>query len=253
MSFMHKTTKLAVFTALILAFLVSSTAFAIEFKKDEFSITLPSGWDEIPRDILDANQVEISHVVPTFQDHQYDNAFSLAPAGNLFEYPHIYVKVHREGRIPANQLEKLERYSPQEDLDKYKRELSDLLSNMQPGKKIYDKQHRIIWMRLDADEANKRPVSGLSGIVLTETGFIQVIGYSYRKDYHAYEAVFQSVPLSVSPAPGLVYKPRLSDKLPAVVTTMHWKYIFGDSITNIAIALAAGIIGTVVISRRKRS
>ena len=246
--------KFAIYVGLVLLFAVSSTAFAAEFKKDGFSISLPKGWEEIPRDVMDANEKELSKVAPNFRVQHIDHGFQLASANNWFEYPYISVKIQKTGRLPENQLEKLEGYSAQEGFDKYKRELSSMLSSIQPGKMVYDKQHRIIWMRLDADIANVGPVSGIAGMVLTEMGFIQVTGFSLRRDYPTYEFVFQSVALSVSPEPALVYNSKLSDSLPTAVTGIDWGKAATKGIGKaIAGAIVLGIIAIVVALRRKKS
>ena len=214
---MHKI-KLVIYALFVFAFAVASIAIASQLKKDGFSISLPDGWVEIPRDAMDANEKELSRVAPNFPVQHLDHGFQLGSSKNWFEYPYISVKIQRTGRLPENELEKLEEYSAQKVYDKHKTDLSSMLSGVQSGKMIYDRQHRIIWTRLDVDIANIGPVSGISGMVLTEIGFIQVTGVSLRGDYPTYEAVFQSVALSVSPDPKLTYKSKWSDSLPPAVT-----------------------------------
>ena len=130
--------------------------------------------------------------------------------GKWFVYPYILVGTHNTGRIPENQLEKFEGRSVQEDIDKYQKLSSSLISALQVGKMYYDKQSKIAWLRLVLEEqvVNEGPIAGISGMVPTEKGFVQVVGYSLKDDYFKYESVFQSIIMSVAPEPWLVYKPK---------------------------------------------
>ncbi len=147
-------------------------------------------------------------------------------------------------------MEKLEGYSVQESLDKQKKALSSIVSDIQPGKMVYDKQTKMIWMRIEANVVNIGPMSGIVGTVPTEKGFIQVMGYSLRENYPTYEAIFQSVALSVSPEPGLAYKPKWSDSLPPSVTGIDWEKVAGKVIAG---AIIGGIIALIAVLRKKKN
>lgn len=231
-------------------FAVVSTASASELKKNGFSISLPDGWVEIPRDVIDSYEKEIARIAPKANAQHYDYGFQLDSSKNWFEYPYILVQVKNTGRIPESQLEKLEEYSVQESLDKQKKAVSSIMSDIQPGKMVYDKQTKMIWMRIEANVVNIGPISGISGMVPTEKGFIQVMGWSLRENYPTYEAIFQSVAVSVSPEAGLAYKPRWSDSLPSAVTGMDWGKVIGKAIAG---AIICGIIALIVALRKKKN
>jgi hypothetical protein len=229
------------------AFAAPSKASAIEFKKDGFSISLPNGWVEVPRDIMDANEKALSKAAPSLRVQRIDYGFQLDSSKKWFQYPYISVKINRTGRMTENELEKLEGYSTQESYDRYKKDLSSMMTSIQPGKMIFDRKHKIIWMRLDADVANIGPVSGISGMVLTEAGFIQVTGFSLRKDYPIYEPVFQSVALSV-------YKSKWSDSLPPAITGVDWGKAASKALGKaIAGTIIIAIIALIVFLRRKKN
>ena len=107
---------------------------------------------------------------------------------------------------------------------------------------IYDPENQIIWMRIEATVADAGPISGLSGMVPTENGFIQINGYSLQKDYPSYEAVFRSIAASVSVNPTVAYKPRWTDNLPSFITGLDWgKAIVKGLAGGLAVVVILGI------------
>lgn len=245
---MHKI-RFVTYVLLIFTFTVVSKLIASELKKSGFSISLPDGWIEIPRNVIDAYEKEIARLAPNIQVQHYDYGFQLASSKNWFEYPYILVQVKNTGRIPESQLEKIAEYNIQGGLDKSKKKLGSIMSEIQAGKMIYDKQNKIIWMRIELNVANIKQIAGISGIVPTEKGFIQITGYCLKENYSTYEPIFQSVILSVSPEPGLAYKPKWSDRLPSVVTGIAWRRIVGKAIAG---GIIGGIIFLVKVLRRKK-
>ena len=179
-------TKLIVLLVLSIAIVAFGKAYGGELhQKDGFSITLPDGGVEMPRNIIDAYENEISKQAPNAQKQHYDYGFQLESSNNWFEYPYILVQIKSTGRIPENQLEKLEIYSFKDTINKSKKDLSALVSDIQVGKMYYDKHEKIIWMRIEMNAATVGIVSGVSGMVLTEKGFIQVIGYSLKNNFYS--------------------------------------------------------------------
>jgi len=227
-----------------------SIASGNELQKNGFSISLPDRWVEMPRDVIDAYEKEMAKLAPNVPAQHYDYGFQLGSSKNWFEYPYVLVQMKNTSRIPENQLEKIEGYPVQESLDKHKKGLNSIMSDIQAGKMVYDKQTKMIWMRIEFNVANIGPVSGISGMVPTEKGFIQVMGYSLRENYQTYEAIFQSVALSVSPDPKLAYKPKLSDSLPPAVTGIDWEKVAGKAIAG---AIIGGIIALIAVLRKKKS
>jgi hypothetical protein len=246
---MHKT-ELVTCGLLIVMFAGVSTASARELKKNGFSISLPDEWVEIPRDVIDAYQKEIKRLSPNAPALHCDYGFQLGSAQNWFEFPYILVRISNKGRIPESQLQKFQGHDIKESLDKYRSGLGSIMSNIQGGKMVYDKQTRMIWMRIDANVPNKGPTSSLTAIVPTERGFIQTVGYCLREDYPIYEPIFQWVALSVSPEPGLAYKPKWSDSLSPSVTGIDWAKVAGKAI---AYAVIGGIISLIAVLRKKKN
>ena len=105
-------------------------------------------------------------------------------------------------------------------------------------------------MRVEADVKEIGPISGISGMILTEKGLIQVNAYSIKEDYATYEPVFRSIVKSVTPAPEVAYKSRWFDSLPVSFTEMDWKKAGNKAVGG---AIIAGIIALIVGIIRKRS
>lgn len=246
---MHKT-KLITSLLLIITFVGFSIANGGEQQKNGFSISLPDGWIEIARDVIDVYEKEIAKLAPNEPVLHYDYGFQLDGSKNWFEYPYILVQVKNIGRIPESQLKKLEGYPVQKSLDKHRKGFSSIMSDIQVGKMVYDKQTKMIWMRIESNVVDIGPISCISGMVPTEKGYIQVSGYSLRNDYPTYESTFRSVAMSVKPESGLVYEPKRSDSLPSVVSGIDWGKVAGKVIAGAVIGgIAALIVGT---TRRKK-
>ena len=188
------TFKIASFFILLNLLIVETQASEL-YKKSEFSISLP----EIPRNVIDAYEIETAKLAPEAPKQHYDYVFQLRSVKNWFEYPFITVQINKMGKISENELENMENYPTQKEVNKHKEKLSSAMTDIQVGKMYYDKDSRIIWLRMESKVINVGYISGLSGVILTEQGFIQVNGYSLKNDFPRYEPVFKSSTLSVEP------------------------------------------------------
>jgi len=244
--------KLKVFLALAITIFGLGIAHGGELhQKKGFAITIPDGWIEMPRNIIDTFENEVSKQAPNVKKQHYDYGFQLESSNNWFEYPYILVQIQDIGRIPENQLEKLEKYSFKDTIDERKKDLSSLASDIEVGKMYYDKQEKIIWMRLEMNVVNIGIVSGLSGMVPTEKGFIQIVGYSLQNDFSNNEHIFRSVSMSVLPEPDFVYKPKWSDNLPPVISRIDWGKVAGKAVAG---AIIGGIIALIVgLTKKKKN
>lgn len=245
---MHKIRFIAYLT-IIMTFIGFSIANSGIQQKNKFSIAIPDGWVEVPIDVIDAYEKETARLAPNVTAQHYDYGFQLDSSKNWFEYPYVLVQVKNIGRIPESQLEKLEGHSVQESLDKHKKGLSSIVSDIQAGKMVYDKQTKIIWMLIQSNVVNVGPVSGISGMIPTEKGFIQIVGHSLRDDYSKYEPIFRSIVLSVTPEPALIYKPKWSDSLSPAVSGIDWGKVLAKAIGGV---IAAAIIASIAGLFKKR-
>ncbi len=234
---------------------ISTFGFAtVSYMKAEFSISLPIGWIEIPRKIIDEYEKVISGQAPDAPAQHFDYGFQLDSSKNWFQYPYILIQVRNTGRIPGteSQWEKLEGEYIQKGVDKLKKGFSPIMSDVEAGKIIYDKQNKMIWLRIEANILNLGPITGLSGMIPTEKGMIIVNGYSLKDDFSIYESLFQAVAMSVSPDPSIAYKPRWSDNLSPFIAGLDWgKIIIKGLAGGMALALIFGILAVIELFRKK--
>ena len=110
---------------------------------------------------------------------------------------------------PNSQLEKMDKLKGYTNkmIDGMKKDYVPMLSDI-TGKMVYDKQNKIIWMRIDSNLVNTGSISSLSGLVLTEKGAVEVAGHCLKEKYRTYEPIFQSIIKSVSLEPNLIYNAR---------------------------------------------
>lgn len=228
---------------------ISSIAYAeVKIQKPGYTITLPDGWIEIPRYIIKESEKMLSLLAPDAPKEHYDCGFQLDTKDNWFEYPYILIQVKELGRVPESKLKKLRNISSQKTVGDLNKKLEPLMSNIQFEDMNYDDENKIIWMRHDANVHNIGPVIGISGMILTEKGFIQVNAYSLKKDYPAYESVFYSIVTSVIPEAELAYKPRLSDALPSGRSGADWGKVSG----KVIVGLIVGALGAIIAGIRKK-
>jgi hypothetical protein len=224
--------------ALSLLLIMSLTVLSIangedRVQKNGFVVLLPDGWVEIPRNVIDSYEKGVAKAAPNAKLQHYDYGFQLSGSKKWLDYPYVLIQVKNIGRIPESQLEKMEKISAPKKVEKLKDDYSSVMSNMQVGKMVYDKQNSIVWMRGEADVKDAGPISVIAGMVLTEKGFIQVNAYCATKDDPKYESLFRSIVLSVRPDHALLNKSTYSDSYSSTAT--DW-----DDVTSKALK---GIIG----------
>lgn len=220
-----------------------------KLQKNVFEISFPDGWVEIPRYAIDSYEKAIAELVPNGRAQHYDYGFQMVGSRAWLEHPYILIQVKNSGRLSMSQLKKIEGYSIQEPLDQEKTNYS-AIADIQTGKIVYDSKNKLFWMLAEFNVNNAGQVSGLSGIVPTEKGSIQVHAYCAKNDYPAYEPIFRSIAASVTPNPELAYKTRWHDSLPPTITGINWGKILGKTL---ALVIIGGIVTLIMNRRRKKN
>jgi hypothetical protein len=180
----------------------------VRYEKGSFSITLPVDWTEIPQNELREYEQRMHKLAPKAPIQTYTYGFQLAPSGNWFAFPYVLIKVNKKGAFSASDLSKLARYPTDSLLHALRDPLSTFTSVFDVGKMYYDKKSGIIWMKISATVNGVGPVTGLSGLVLTSQGYIQVNGSALTKDFQKYAPIFHSITTSISLSPNLAYHLR---------------------------------------------
>lgn len=243
---MHNT-KLITSMLLIMAFAGISITQGSELQKKGFSVSIPDGWVEMPREVIDAWETEITSTVSNAPAHHFDYGFQSRSSKNWFEPPYILVQIQNTSRFSERQLNQWIAEDPtQESARKLKKVLR---YDFKAGKTVFDKQNNIVWSGFEAKKESSKPISIITAMILTEKGYIQVNGYSLKEAYQINEPVFQSIAQSITPEPGLVYKPKLTDNLPPALSKIKW----GKAIeSGIIVFLIFGIGSLIGALRRKK-
>ena len=201
----------------------------------DYTINLPSGWVEIPKDVIDSAAQELRRASKLTNINKYDHAYQMEGGSKWFDYPYILVEVKKIGKATQQDLDKLEQADPSSESDKVKKTFGSFLSSMEIGKMQYDKKSHIIWFKARSDVNDIGTIESLNGIILTSEGCIQIGGYARQKDFAARADVFRNI----------IEKVTLSDRLKyqessliegTFLSRMNWGQLLSR-------ALVGGLIG----------
>jgi hypothetical protein len=233
---------------LLAACLASTAAFATAVSKPEVTLAVPDGWVEVPADVLQRFYDEMKRRAPLAQVPKYDYAFQAAAGPPWLAYPYLLVKVTRTGRPTEHDLETL----PTINLDDEIRDKQDAWSNFmkqtQLGKMRYDKATNIVWIPSQSQVVGIGAVTGLSGVIPTEQGFVELHAYALAADFPAQAATFDKVITGAKIAPDLLYKPRWTDKLGPAAGLFDAKSL----LSKLAVGAIVGVLIAVFLGRRRK-
>ncbi len=202
-----------------------------------FSITLPDGWVEIPGNVLDEYGRRVAKLVPGKDFIKYECGLQLNTAKEFFDYPHVLVQFENTSPISESQLNLLEKFSG--------------TSNLETDVMVYEKNHNMLWMRIETYAADKGSIRGLIGMIPTKKGIIQVMGASLRDTYADYDPVFQAIARSVQPEPGLACLAPLPQPLEEMTGDktgmIQWKVLPAAVLLSLF-----GIMAALMVYRNKK-
>jgi len=215
-------------------------AGTVNFQEAGFSLTFPPGWIAIPREIIAQAQVEMARAAPNAPKLQYDHAFQFGSKEQWFNYPYILIQIKRTGRVPEPQLEKLDKFDSTETSQKLQKSVGQLMSEVEIGKMRYDPAARVIWINTGSNVAELGRVSGISAIIPTEFGVIQMMGYAKEQDFMGFLSSFHDIVRSATFADGVKYQPQASDRLPRWLRSIKWEDVLTWALVGAVIAVFAG-------------
>lgn len=176
-------------------------------EKGDFSITLPNGWVEIPRDELEEYSKAVSQQAPDAPPQHYAYGFQADGASRWLSYPYILIQEDESGRISPPVLDKLTSYSMDDIEKKTGDAMKPLIDSFETGSVYRDKEHNMLWMELSMQVSGVGQVKALTGFVPTQKGHIRAYGYSPKRTFDKDKQVFFSAFTSLTPSPALQYKP----------------------------------------------
>lgn len=198
-------------------------AGTLNFQKDGFALTFPPGWIAIPSEVITQAQLEMAKAAPNAPKPQYDYGFQFGSKEQWFTYPYILIQIKRTGRVPEPQLEKLDKFDSTETSQKLQKLAGEIMTEVEIGKMRYDPATRVIWVNTGSNVAELGRVSGISAIIPTEFGIVQLMGYAKEQEFMGFLSSFHEIVQSASFADGVKYQPQKSDRLPQWLRTIKWE------------------------------
>lgn len=161
---------------------------------NHYTLTVPDGWEEIPKAIIDkavSNAMSQSSDKSDFVD--FDTGFHLKNK-DYFEYPYILIKNHEINTPPYNQIEKdLAGNEILDEFEKTNREYENLLSNASVKKPYLDKVRNMVFMNMEAGVQGVGKVKNLITICLGRERAIRIFFYSPESEYLQNLPIFMSI------------------------------------------------------------
>lgn len=228
---------------LILSCMITCTAFGVDtrLQKNGFSIAIPDGWSEFPRDVLDDYGKIAAQLVADTDFIKYECGFQMNSQKKWFDYPYILVQFEQIGRVAKSRMEFFERYTG--------------VDNLETGIMVYDEKSNMMWTRIESSTVKQGPTRGIIGMVPTASGFIQFMGVSLKDDFSTYVPVFQAIARSITPDPDLAYTlPDVKKKsTPSPETPEDTKKnIFNVVAAAILLSIIGGA-GALIVFRKKKT
>jgi len=230
----------------LIAALASGAVFATSISKPEFTVDVPDGWVEVPPEVLQEFYDELKRQAPAAQIPKYNYAFQSTQGPPWLSYPYVLVKVTPSGRPSEHDLETLPSIDLNAKVHEKTDDMQNLLKDTSLGQMHYDQAANIVWLSSKTDVVNIGPVTGISGVIPTEQGFVELHAYAKETDFPQYLPTFQKIITSARVAPQLAYRPHWTDKLGPFA-----RFDFKELGFVLAIGALVGIF--VGIYRRKRS
>ena len=231
--------------------LISISVFADNFQTgDNFSITLPDGWIQIPKETLDEHSEGLAKLSPNIPKQIYDYGFQHTSQETWFSPPYILVQVKNIGRIPSGKLSQFKEFDEANERvsNQVKEAFSDQISDVSINEPTYDSDNNMLWVFSTLDMAEGHKVKVISGVKLTEKGMIQLMGYSTEGTYDLYKEVYSEAFAKLSIDESIRYNPQVTDNIP-ILNGIDWDEVI---LAGIKGAIICGIISIVTIFSKKK-
>ena len=195
---MFRKTALSLVIFFIFLSMISARSSARDYtyynSVNHYTLTVPDGWEEIPKAIIDkavSNAMSQSSDKADFVD--FDTGFHLKNK-DYFEYPYILIQNHEINTPSYNQIEKdLSISEMLDEFEKTSREYENLLSNASVKKPYLDKARNMVFMNAEADVQGIGEIKLLTTICLGRERAIRIFFYSPESEYLQNLPIFMSI------------------------------------------------------------
>jgi hypothetical protein len=200
-----------------------------KYPSDHFSISIPTGWVEIPKAELDQMSANIREAAPNARPQPYNYGFQESVNS---QYARVLVQV-KTGRWSPKVFDQMPKVSSMKGDVVAAPGLAAL--KIQLGKLTYDPSARIAYLRMQFTGDDSQTMQGFSGLHPTKVGSIQVNCYASTTDFDKDAALFAAIITSVQ-----------IDK--------EWEYqATGGSSADLGPSAVTGAIAAILVRRRKRA
>lgn len=217
---------------------------------DNFTMSLPAEWIQIPRDVLDAYMKKMAELAPQAPKQTFEYGFQLKTPAGWFHYPYMLVQVRNIGRVPEAELKSLPRVENalREGIKQAETGAKSLCAEMSVNKTYYDSDSHILWTQVSTEVVNVGTVRGVMAMILTERGIIQVMCYARSAEFEQYAPMFEEIARNVRVGETIRYRPKLTDSIPPVLRSPLGRIV----ILAVIGGVIGGVYGMVAALRRKR-
>ena len=177
-------------------FFSANTVNSAEFDQiintnEQFSMRLPTGWQQIPNSVLEEYKESVRLSTSDGKIPNYSYAFQkIDKKGNYFEGPYILVRVIN-AHMSKTDIEKLTNTKLDEkSLNEIKNNLPNIVSNINLGTYVYDTDGNVIWNKSRAS-VDGEYVIALTALKVTKTKTICIYCSSLESDFIKYSQAFE--------------------------------------------------------------
>jgi hypothetical protein len=152
-----------------------------------FFFMLPAGWEEIPKDAIEASLKILREQYGHTLASNYDGAFQKIGT-NYFAYPYIMFQIDKSGRWPENEIKKsLSSNEWEKAIEKglhtVEEQLPTLIQNSRAGQTTYDKERNIVFTKMESGVAGIGKIVALTAIILSNYGNVALFCYSTKENF----------------------------------------------------------------------
>ncbi|MEY2409616.1 MAG: hypothetical protein QOF48_2286 [Verrucomicrobiota bacterium] len=236
-----------------LPFLTNALSAAEPFQthrhdEHEFSIDIPSGWVPLPAAKL-GEMTQALKAMSSAATFAYSHGYQRDSGPPYPIFPYVLIQVNNRQRIPEREVANLSksRAAVEEGMRSVQNARNSTVSGARLGEMVYDTNAHIIWLNMELQVAGVGPARGLTGMVLTEKGFIQVNCYAVQAEFPALVETFEKIIRSVQVSEKLRYQPGRGGTFS--LRALNFGRVGKSAIIG---GIAGGVIGLVFALMKRR-
>ena len=179
---------------------------------DHYSFTLPNGWKEIPKNIIDQFVAKVVQQTQGQLNIKYDSGFQLADK-EYFQHPYFLIQEYSINSPSYNEIEKmLNDANFSKEKERVTEKYSEFFGNFNFDKPFIDKQKGMVFMNINASVPNAGAVKGLLAIFLGDKHTTRLFFYTLETEYSQWLPAFKSIVDSFQYETNYAYNPTKAIK-----------------------------------------